>query len=435
MTGAHRPARRLGLTRVPLPAPAPRVARCAAPPPFGPLGALALLAALGIFAAGCAQGPQPQPVARKSGGGPAAGVAGAGSPAAAAAGTSAAGSPAGAAAGSPAAGDAAKAAPGTPAQAPAVGGSAALAGAGEAAAVGTSAAAGAAPTGLANPGAGAPPGSLEASRSENARTVADIKQSAAASSGAGKPVTPDPGMTGAPPTGTQGKATVPGKLEHPEHVVVIDDGTSDAVKPKTLVEVARAEKARRAQAGRPAIVITDKSLHKYAKGTLTVVAPKKSTAPAAATAATAAKPSEHDEQFWRRGALDIRLRMKRATEQVKELEQSASDWRRRFYAQDDPYVRDGQIKPAWDRVLEELRQAKTEVDVSRRELQDFLDLGRREGALPGWLREGIELEPPPPPKPANNKSLEAIEPPVMKEPPILNDPPAVSGSRERGSGS
>jgi hypothetical protein len=33
------------------------------------------------------------------------------------------------------------------------------------------------------------------------------------------------------------------------------------------------------------------------------------------------------------------------------------------------------------------------VERLREELADTLDEGRREGALPGWLREGIELEP------------------------------------------
>jgi hypothetical protein len=267
--------------------------------------------------------------------------------------------------------------------------------------------------------ASAPPASPALSASDNAKKVAAAKEAGEDAHGSGNPVAPSVGVTGTPPTGAQGKTTVPGKLDHPDRVVVIEDGEPTADTPKNLVEAAKTERARRAQAGPSTIVINNKNLHKYAKGgSLTVAAPKKTTAPAPAAAAP-----EHNEQYWRRGVLEIRLRLKKATEQVKDLGQSASDWRRRFYAQDDPYVRDGQIKPAWDRVLDELRQAQTEIDVSRRELEDFLDQGRREGALPGWLREGIEQEPPAPPKPAaTTKNLEAIEPPVLKEPPILNDP-------------
>ena len=410
--------------------------------------ALLALLALALAGAGCAQAPQPQPVARKSAGAPAGAVAKAGAAAAAPAAT---GAGAGAAPTTPAT-------PPTPpntAAAPGVAGGAAPAGSGMAGtaapvggmagiaassgAVGTAAPAGApgnpgsagssgaagavAPALAAAPpvpsASAAPPASPGLSGSDNSRAVADAKEAGGSSSGAGQLVSPNAGVGGAPPTGAQGKTTLPGKLEHPEHVVVIDDGTSDVEKPKTLVEAAKAEKARRAKTHRAAIVINDKNLHKYAaKGSLTVATPKKSAAPAAAA------PNGHDEQFWRRGVLEIRLRLRRATDRVKELEQAAGDWRRRFYAQDDPYVRDGQIKPAWDRVLDELRQAKTEIDVSRRELEDFLDQGRREGALPGWLREGIEQEPPPPPKPAS-KTLEAIEPPILKDPPTLDHPQAL----------
>jgi hypothetical protein len=380
--------------------------------PGRPLGSrLARVAPLALLAiaaagAGCAQAPQPQPVARKSAAAPAGAAAKAGTAATAAAAPEGSGA---------ATGTAEAAAPGGSAAAPGAAGGAAPAGSGTAGATATALAA--APPVL--PAPAAPPASAGLSGSDNSRSVVDAKEAGGSSSGAGRPVSPDAGVAGAPPTGAQGKTTLPGKLEHPEHVVVIDDGTSDVEKPKTLVEAAKAEKARRAKTNRSAIVINDKNLHKYAaKGSLTVATPKKSAAPAAAA------PNGHDEQFWRRGVLEIRLRLRRATDRVKELEQAAGDWRRRFYAQDDPYVRDGQIKPAWDRVLDELRQAKTEIDVSRRELEDFLDQGRREGALPGWLREGIEQEPPPPPKPAS-KNLEAIEPPILKDPPTLDHPRAL----------
>jgi hypothetical protein len=201
-----------------------------------------------------------------------------------------------------------------------------------------------------------------------------------------------------------------------DDVVVIDNGDEARKEPRTLVEAARAEKARKENAEHAKIVITDKNLHQYAKkGQITVAAPPKTAAgaPPGIPAVTTADPT-HDEQYWRHGALEIRRRWRSAYDRAKELEKSAADWRIRFYAQDDPYVRDGQIKPSWDRALEMLKEAQNEVDISQKELANFLDQGRREGALPGWLREGIEEEPPPPPKPV--KPGDAIEPPIAKDP-------------------
>jgi hypothetical protein len=210
--------------------------------------------------------------------------------------------------------------------------------------------------------------------------------------------------------------TTTAERKRADDVVIVDAGVDEEAKaPKTLVEAARAERARRANTGQSKIVINDKNIHQYAKkGQITVAAaPKPATAAAAVPGVPAADPS-HDEQYWRHGALTIRRRWRSAYDRAKDLEKSAADWRIRFYAQDDPYVRDGQIKPSWDRALEMLKEAQNEVDISQKDLANFLDQGRREGALPGWLREGVEEEPPLPPKPV--KPGDAIEPPMMKDP-------------------
>jgi hypothetical protein len=78
---------------------------------------------------------------------------------------------------------------------------------------------------------------------------------------------------------------------------------------------------------------------------------------------------------------------------VDELEADVFNLRMRFYAEDDPFYRDAQIKPAWDHAIEELNATREEVGLRKQELQDFMEEGRVAGALPGWLREGIELEP------------------------------------------
>src|SRR6202035_470547 len=137
----------------------------------------------------------------------------------------------------------------------------------------------------------------------------------------------------------------------------------------------------------------------------------------AASAQSAPKPATaevRDEAYWRKRGLAIRLRWRKAADEIGPLEQSVAELRRHFYSEADPAVRDAQIKPAWDHTLELLQETREEANSARLELDAFLDEGRRIGALPGWLREGIEQEPTPKPTPPG--PAEAIEPPVLSPP-------------------
>jgi hypothetical protein len=215
------------------------------------------------------------------------------------------------------------------------------------------------------------------------------------------------------------------KKTDPSVLVVVDAAEADPDSKLSLVDAAKAERERKAQAQPPRIVINDKNLHTYAKaGQITVAAPKSKTAaaaapttavPGAASAAAAnggVTPIVRDEKYWRGRALEIRQRWRKAADRIKELEGDVNLWRRRFYAEDDPYVRDGQIKPAWDRALDELREDHVVINTAKKELADFLEEGRQAGALPGWLREGSELEPKEE-KPVN--PLEPTETPILKD--------------------
>jgi hypothetical protein len=174
--------------------------------------------------------------------------------------------------------------------------------------------------------------------------------------------------------------------DRPKEVDVVDPGGDHA--PRTLVEAARAEKERRSRSGPPVAVITDKNISQH-QGQITVAEPKKTVQPVD----TAALEMLKNEDYWRKRAVDIRTRLRKAADTVQELEVSAAGWRRRFYAEEDPNRRDSKIKPEWDRILAELEENRQEVETTRQELNEFLDEGRRAGALPGWLREGAELEP------------------------------------------
>jgi hypothetical protein len=205
--------------------------------------------------------------------------------------------------------------------------------------------------------------------------------------------------------------------------VVVDPGVDDSNAPKTLVEAARAERERRAQVGTPAAIrINDKNLHQYAaKGQITVADPKEKkkgavAPPAAAGSAEQPLQSPHDEQYWRSHTLEIRLRWRAATEEIKKLEQKSTELRQRFYSENDSFVRDNQVKTEWDRVTDRLQKARTEAEAASQQLAAFLEEGRRAGAFPGWLREGEDQEPPP--VPVKKKGL---PPPQSIDPPVLND--------------
>jgi chromosome segregation ATPase len=195
-----------------------------------------------------------------------------------------------------------------------------------------------------------------------------------------------------PPEST--KAEEPVAAPTPPSVVVIDEGGESASSPKTLAEAAEAERVRRAQATRPVVVLDDRNLKAHGKDqklTIAEGAPSENAAGKEALADAAA--TVRDETYWRDRGLDIRKRWRAAADRVVELQAEAEGLRRRFYSADDPYIRDTQIKPEWDRVLAELDEQRHQAEQGVDELERYLNEGREAGALPGWLRDGSELEP------------------------------------------
>jgi hypothetical protein len=142
-------------------------------------------------------------------------------------------------------------------------------------------------------------------------------------------------------------------------------------------------------------------------------------ATAGAAAGEAATDGPRDEAYWRGRAKDVRVRWRQAVDEIGTLEKKAADLRWQFYAEDDPAVRDQQIKPEWDRVLDDLRRARQDARAFEGELADLMEEGRRDGALPGWLGEGVELEPEPAPSRDRGEAqpADSIEPPVVEESP------------------
>lgn len=244
------------------------------------------------------------------------------------------------------------------------------------------------------------------------------------------PPTPTPAVTTEPtpaPTPAPAAPSQEAKPVRDDQPVVVDPGDDGA--PKSLVEAAREEKERRANAGQPAHVINDKTLPGYArKGQITIADPKQNKKAAASSAAPAAGQAQ-DEAYWRGRARDIRERWRDADKDVTDLEQKATQLRQKFYLEDDTFIRDNQIKPEWDRVLERLRQARLDVESTQKELAEFLEEGGAKDVMPGWLREGEEEEPEelPQQKKEPGSPSQSIEPPVIEPPPIV-EPPDFHGA-------
>lgn len=232
---------------------------------------------------------------------------------------------------------------------------------------------------------------------------------------------PPPTATAPPPPASGRRRERPSEPVRQE-LIVVDEGSSAArPSPGELARTTRREAAGRGSAPR----ITNDNLSDYARrGQVTMsgtpVAEKPAAAPAAdgaagGDAADAAEPLR-DEAWWRARARELREEWRQTVDEIAELEAAAADLRWRFYAEDDPWVRDGEVKPEWDRALDRLSEARRRLEQYPRRLDELVEEGRREGALPGWLREGVELEPAPEELPgAAADPAEPVEPREVDE--------------------
>jgi hypothetical protein len=201
-------------------------------------------------------------------------------------------------------------------------------------------------------------------------------------------VTPAAPQTEEPPPQPRQEADVEGE-EPDELTILIEPGLEEEEKQESLAEAARAERERRRNAPPPTIVITNQNLEDHATGDLTEVEGP----PAPAEPIVHTEAEETFEAYWRDRIREARSHWGSVEEEIDHLNARIAELRQRFYAEDDPFYRDSQIKPAWDRALERLEEARAEMEDAEAEVERVLEEGRRAGALPGWLREGIELEP------------------------------------------
>ena len=176
-------------------------------------------------------------------------------------------------------------------------------------------------------------------------------------------------------------------------VIGAHNGAPGETTNRDLVEASRRERERR-RATTPVVVINDENISEQAEGgRLTVGTPRAVDSDELAEARVTLSEFADKEEYWRNRAREIRQRWRDAFDSVDRLEEEAAEWRRRFYAAEDAEVRNREIKPAWDRSQDLLSEARTTIATAQDELGLMYEEGRYQGALDGWLREGIELEP------------------------------------------
>jgi hypothetical protein len=203
--------------------------------------------------------------------------------------------------------------------------------------------------------------------------------------------TPQPELT--PVARRERPAPAPERLPTVQRIETPD---VEETKHQTLVEASDAARRRKEagdRPGAPIAVITDQNLKSFSqKGELTTASPDQ---PAEAPSPSFDEDSEEpeSEQHWREQALDLRLSWQRVLDERRELENQAAELRRRFYSEDDPFVRDRQVKPDWDRVLDRISGTKIEEQRIQRELDDLYEEAAAAAVDLSWLEEGSELEP------------------------------------------
>jgi hypothetical protein len=133
-------------------------------------------------------------------------------------------------------------------------------------------------------------------------------------------------------------------------------------------------------------VITNDSVKQLSQGVeLTTGKPGGPAAPAP-VGGTQESPKK---AIWQQRYRDAVNRVAALEAEVTRLEGESARLEREFYAHDDPYQRDGVIKPAWDKAVNDLRQAQADLAEARTKPDEIMDAARRDGALPGWFR-GLE---------------------------------------------
>ena len=194
----------------------------------------------------------------------------------------------------------------------------------------------------------------------------------------------------------------------PKSVKVISEGTEETQ--PTLIEASRMAKARKRNDGdsRPVIEITDENLKEFSNGGQVFVleagesanlesaetgkagtpldeAGRKPETLREVAAAEEGSPEAERELFWRQSVTELRLALRHALDDLRRLELESSMLRQQYYSEVDPFVRDSEIKPRWDRSLDQLRTLRKSANEDHDALSSLLAEAKKAGVASAWL--------------------------------------------------
>lgn len=202
----------------------------------------------------------------------------------------------------------------------------------------------------------------------------------------------------------------------PKAIKVISEGNEGKVQP-SLIEASRMAKAKKRNEGevRPVIEITDENLKDYSsQGQVfvvesggsepvvaaqplvaeAVVAEESDPVPASVAGETESNSSgsADRELFWRQSVSELRTGLRRSIEDLRRIELESTLLRQQFYSETDPFVRDNEVKPRWDRALDQLTSLRKKAKEDHNALTSLLAEAKKTGISPEWLQDGTSTE-------------------------------------------
>ncbi len=160
-----------------------------------------------------------------------------------------------------------------------------------------------------------------------------------------------------------------------------------------LVKAAKKERERRAKL-KTGKVFTNKDVQEFVAKNPTPeregMEPETQSQPAedveAADLEDVNRDLEQSEKYWRKRYQEVSGRLQNAEKTVGEIQKEVDDLTRAFYALSDVEQK-GYMEYQRTQRLNDLQQAKRELEDARTDMDNLEEEARKAGALPGWLRE------------------------------------------------
>jgi hypothetical protein len=98
------------------------------------------------------------------------------------------------------------------------------------------------------------------------------------------------------------------------------------------------------------------------------------------------------ELFWRQSVSELRSALRQTVEDLKRIELESTLLRQQFYSESDPFVRDSEVKPRWDRALDQLSALRKKAKQDRDALSSLLSEAKKAGISSEWLGDSANID-------------------------------------------